>query len=138
MELAAVRHLTTAFSKELEPQLRVSDLRDPGLAANFQLIAERYPVREAFLYDDQGRLVLRVVREPLPERRGIGRDHPPEQHVVAERDRGEDVLPRAARDQEVHHVATRLGEAGSPADRVHPVIVALALHLRARVEQKPH
>ncbi|MBI4482375.1 MAG: PAS domain-containing protein [Acidobacteria bacterium] len=60
MELAAVRHLTTAFSKELEPQLRVSDLRDPGLAANFQLIAERYPVREAFLYDDQGRLVRTV------------------------------------------------------------------------------
>ena len=63
-------------------------------------------------------------------------------HVeIADRDGGKDVVPRAARHQEIGdraNVFARFGEEGSPADYVAGMIGAEAMHVAASVEQQSH
>ena len=63
-------------------------------------------------------------------------DHAPEQIEIAERNRSEDMMPGAARDEEIDHVAAHVPEQRGPADDVHLVQVTDAMHIRARIEQQ--
>ena len=76
------------------------------------------------------------------ERRRIGRDDAADLVGQVQRDRGEDVMPGAAADQEVRDGAVRLVVAAvparRPADHLQLVIVAVPDDVAARVGQTPH
>ena len=86
----------------------------------------------------QGRLLLLGGRQPPPDGVRILGDDAPEQVGIAQGDSGEDVVARAALDQQIHHVPVRHAKHRGPPDGLQPVRVAEAVDVRARVEQRPH
>ena len=79
---------------------------------------------------------------PAVERRRVGGDDPADLVGEVHRDRGEDVVPRAAADEDVHDRAMRVVvasvPAGRPADDLELVVVAVPDDVAARVGEPPH